>query len=189
MAAHWTKGARGDIATPMVRGGVARPRKAALEAALAAGDYAALAQHTGTKVIHISERDTQIADRPKEVDEFVNTWAIEGFYEEGVAPAEMGWGTHERTLPAGAHTYDYGPRSQICLSQPGMNTWVRSWVPLGGEIRGMVIRHGEALTITEHLTVWDDDRPVYRPTVHYAYMPTDAALASLHELRMRNFEM
>jgi homospermidine synthase len=70
-----------------------------------------------------------------------------------------------------------------------METWVRSWVPLGGEIRGMVIRHGEALTITEHLTVWDGMRPVYRPTVNYAYLPTDAAIASLYELRMRNLVM
>ena len=189
LVSHWTKVALDDIASTMVRGRLARIRKSALEQALHSGDHAALAMHTGTKVIHISERDTQIADRPKEVDEFVNTWSIEGFYEEGVAPAEMGWGTHERSLPAGAHTYDYGPRSQICLAQPGMATWVRSWVPLGGEIRGMIIRHGEALTITEHLTVWAADRPVYRPTVHYAYLPTDAAIASLHELRMRNYAM
>jgi homospermidine synthase len=53
----------------------------------------------------------------------------------------------------------------------------------------MVIRHGEALTITEHLTVWDGNRPVYRPTVHYAYLPTDAAIASLHEVRMNNYVM
>lgn len=189
LVSHWTKVALDDISSEILRGRAARARKLVIESALAAGDYASLAMHTGTKVIHISERDTQIADRPKEIDEFVNTWSIEGFYEEGVAPAEMGWGTHERSLPAGAHTHDYGPRSQICLAQPGMNTWVRSWVPIGGEIRGMVIRHGEALTITEHLTVWDNERPVYRPTVHYAYMPTDAALNSLHELRMRNFVM
>ena len=100
--------------------------------------------HTGVKVIHISERDTQVTDRPKEVDEFVNTWSIEGFYEEGIAPSELGWGTHERRLPAAAHTYDYGPCSQICLSQMGMDTFVYSWVPLGGQIVGMVIRHGEA---------------------------------------------
>jgi homospermidine synthase len=190
LVSHWTKVALNDIAEATLR--TKRPakgRKAALEAALASHDFAALAMHTGVKVIHISERDTQIADRPKEVDEFVNTWSIEGFYEEGIAPAEMGWGTHERSLPAGAHTYDYGPRSQICLSQPGIDTLVRSWVPLGGEIRGMVIRHGEALTITEHLTVWDGDRPIYRPTVHYAYLPTDAAIASLLELRMRNLVM
>jgi homospermidine synthase len=194
LVSHWTKVALLDVAEAILRtkrltGKAGAARKAALEAALAGNDFAALAMHTGTKVIHISERDTQIADRPKEVDEFVNTWSIEGFYEEGIAPAEMGWGTHERTLPNGAHTYDYGPRSQICLSQPGMDTLVRSWVPLGGEIRGMVIRHGEALTITEHLTVWDGARPVYRPTVHYAYLPTDAAIASLYELRMRNLVM
>jgi homospermidine synthase len=52
----------------------------------------------------------------------------------------------------------------------------------------MVIRHGEAFGISERLTVWQGDKPVYRPTVHYAYCPTDSALSSLHELRMRNFE-
>jgi homospermidine synthase len=190
LVSHWTKVALGDIASAVLR--KRRPgkvRTAALESALGDGDHARLAQLTGVKVIHISERDTQIAERPKEVDEFVNTWSIEGFYEEGIAPAELGWGTHERSLPSGAHTFDYGPRSQICLAQPGMLTWVRSWVPIGGEIAGMVIRHGEALTITENLTVWDGERPVYRPTVHYAYLPTDAAIASLHELRMRNYVM
>jgi homospermidine synthase len=194
LVSHWTKVALLDIAEAILRtkrltGKAGVARKAALERALADRDFAALAMHTGTKVIHISERDTQIADRPKEVDEFVNTWSIEGFYEEGIAPAELGWGTHERMLPAGAHTYDYGPASQICLSRAGMDTLVRSWVPLGGEIRGMVIRHGEALTITEALTVWDGDRPIYRPTVNYAYLPTDAAIASLYELRMRNLVM
>jgi homospermidine synthase len=70
----------------------------------------------------------------------------------------------------------------------GINTWVRSWVPTSGEIYGMVIRHGEAFTITDHLTVWEDEKPIYRPTVHYAYLPTDAAIASLLELRMRNYD-
>jgi homospermidine synthase len=190
LVSHWTKVALVDIAETILR--TKRPgkaRKVALEAALNAADFAQLAHHSGVKVIHISERDTQVADRPKEVDEFVNTWSIEGFREEGVAPAELGWGTHERSLPPRAFSHDYGPVSQICIAQPGMETWVRSWVPLGGEIRGMVIRHGEALTITEHLTVWDGGRPIYRPTVHYAYLPTDAAIASLLELRMRNFEL
>jgi homospermidine synthase len=53
----------------------------------------------------------------------------------------------------------------------------------------MVIRHGEAFTISDHLTVWQDDVPIYRPTVHYVYLPTDAALASLHEMKMRNYEL
>lgn len=193
LVSHWTKVALLDIANAMLKQGLPREaaRKSALERALADEDYARLAMTTGTKVIHISERDTQISDKPKEVDEFVNTWSVAGFHEEGVAPAEMGWGTHERRLPLNAHMHPFGPCNQICLAQMGMNTYVRSWVPLGGEIIGMVVRHGEAFTISDHLTVWDAEsgRPIYRPTVHYAYLPTDAAIASLHELKMRSYEL
>ena len=112
---------------------------------------------TGTKVIHIAERDTQITAVPKQADEFVNTWSVDGFYEEGVAPAELGWGTHEKRLPPNAFVHSgEGPCNQICIARPGMETWVRSWVP-AGEIRGMVIRHGEAFTMCDHLTVNGDD--------------------------------
>jgi len=188
LVSHWTKVALEDISRALLPKLSDGERRAALGRALADGDYARLAMITGVKVIHISERDTQIADRPKEVGEFVNTWSIAGFHEEGIAPAEMGWGTHERRLPPGAHAHTYGPCNQICLAQMGMNTLVRSWVPMG-EIIGMVIRHGEAFTISDHLTVWDGNRPTYRPTVHYAYLPTDAAIASLHELKMSGYEL
>ena len=190
LVSHWTKVALRDTATAILHGGLGGERRPGLERALADADYARLAMLTGTKVIHISERDTQIGDKPKEVNEFVNTWSVAGFYEEGIAPAEMGWGTHERRLPANAQVHLSGPCNQICLSQMGINTYVRSWVPMGETI-GMVVRHGEAFTISDHLTVWDEhtSQPLYRPTVHYAYLPTDAAMASLHELKMRNYEM
>jgi len=142
----------------------------------------------GIKVIHCSERDTQISDKPKEVDEFVGTWSIEGLREEGTAPAEMGWGTHEKTLPKLAFRPKKGPKNQIMLANMGMNTWVRSWIP-HHEIIGMIIRHGEAFGLSDRWTVWKDGKAIYRPTVHYAYMPCDATITSLHELRCRNYEM
>jgi homospermidine synthase len=195
LVSHWTKVALEDLATAMLKspGDLPEPlsavRQAALEQALHEGDFPRLAMETGTKAIHISERDTQIGDRPKEVGEFVNTWSVEGFYEEGVAPAELGWGTHEQTLPPRAVVHESGPGNQICLAQPGMTTWVRSWVPSSGPILGLLIRHGEAFTISDHLTVRRDGEVVYRPTVHYAYLPTDAAIASVHECRMGGFRL
>jgi homospermidine synthase len=69
-----------------------------------------------------------------------------------------------------------------------MKTYVRSWVPCG-EIIGMVIRHGEAFSISDRLTVWEKGVAVYRPTVHYAYCPCNAAINSLHELEMRQFKL
>jgi homospermidine synthase len=146
-----------------------------------------LAHHLGVKVIHCSERDTQITDRPKQVNEFVNTWSVEGFREEGTTTAEMGWGTHEKELPALAFEHSSGPKSQICLARMGINTLVATWVPPDHHVVGMVVRHGEAFTITEKLTLWKDGTAVYRPTVHYAYCPCDSAIVSLHELRGRDY--
>jgi len=140
------------------------------------------------KVIHYIERDTQTTDVPKQVGEFLNTWSVEGFREEGTTTAEMGWGTHEKTLLALAYEHKEGPRNQICLARMGINTWVVSWVP-GHRIHGMVVRHGEAFTISDKLTVWEGDRAVYRPTVHYAYCPADVAIASLNELRGYDYEL
>ena len=147
-----------------------------------------LSRALGVKVIHCSERDTQITDRPKQVDEFVNTWSIEGFREEGTTTAEMGWGTHEKTLPKHAFQHASGPKNQICLAQMGINTWVRSWVP-NYNILGMVVRHGEAFTISDKLTVWNGKKAVYRPTMHYAYCPCDEAISSLNEMRGYNYQL
>lgn len=189
LVSHFAKMALHEIAARMCDDGLGDVD--ALRTALAADDHASLCRLTGTKVIHISERDTQVSSQPKEFDEFVNTWSIEGLYEEGIAPAEMGWGTHERTLPLDAYEHEGdGPRNQICLARPGIEVRVRSWVPNGGPIIGMVIRHGEAFTMSEHLTSYGDDGSVlHRPTVHYAYCPTDAAIASVHELLGRQWTM
>ena len=190
LVSHFAKQALAEIATRMLSDGLTGSKTDALETSLADGRFNDLAMLTGTKVIHIAERDSQVSSVPKRVNEFVNTWSVDGLYEEGVAPAEMGWGTHERQLPPNAfmHTGE-GPCNQICIARPGIETWVRSWVP-SGEIRGMVVRHGEAFTLCEHLTVSDaNGEAIYRPTVHYAYHPCDAAVNSVLELRMRGWVM
>ena len=196
LVSHFTKEALGDMATLWLEDHrKAGPRRTQIKDALSAKAWNHLAMHLGVQTIHISERDTQLTKEPKRENEFVNTWSIEGFYEEGTSPAEMGWGTHEKRLPPGAHFHRSGPGNQVCLTNYGVRTWVRSWVPCG-EIVGMVIRHGEAFSISEHLTVTDDGQPadcggtpLYRPTVHYAYCPCDSAITSLHELHMRNYKM
>lgn len=153
------------------------------------GNFAELSRQLNVKVIHCSERDTQVSTIPREINQFVNTWSIAGLHEEGIGPSELGWGTHEKWLPPGAVIPEVGPKNQIFLQQSGMNTLVYSFVPPNHEIVGMVIRHGEAFTISERLTVMKEGKPVYRPTVHYAYMPCEAAIVSLYELRGLNYKV
>ncbi len=185
LVSHLVKKALVDIATKgLSEGKVGKD----VESALTDERYNELSHLLGVKVIHISERDTQVTNKPKQWGEFVNTWSVEGFYEEGVAPAELGWGTHEKTLPANAYEHPSGPKNQIAIAQPGASTWVRSWVP-NFEIQGMVIRHGEAFTISDHLSVAENGKTIYRPTVHYAYCPSNEAIVSMKELEMLNWEL
>jgi homospermidine synthase len=152
--------------------------------------WAELAEELGVRVIHISERDTQLVDRPKKKGEFVNTWSCEGFWAEGRAPAEIGFGTHEPGIPHHGFAYEKGPKNAIYFDKPGVSMLVKSWVPIGGEINGFVIQHSEAVTISEYLTAHDEEgNPTYRPTVHYAYCPCDAALVSVHEFRGHELDM
>ena len=105
--------------------------------------WAALAATLGVKAIHIAERDTQVADEPKRPGEFVNTWSIDGFVGEGCQPAELGWGTHERHLPADGRRHDFGCGAAIYLQRPGAGTRVRTWTPLEGPFHGFLITHDE----------------------------------------------
>ncbi len=189
LISHFTKQGLLDIGKKMLKDGKAKGRDAEeIQQLMKDQAWNRLARKLGVKVIHCSERDTQITNVPKKVDEFVNTWSIEGFREEGTTTAEMGWGTHEKELPPYAVEHESGPRNQICLSRMGMNTWVVSWVP-NYCIHGMVVRHGEAFSISDKLTVWEGGKAVYRPTVHYAYCPSDSAIASLNELRGYDYKL
>jgi homospermidine synthase len=152
-------------------------------------DWGDLARRLGVKVIHIAERDTQVSRVPKEPNEFVNTWSIDGFVSEGSQPAELGWGTHERNFPRDGKRHDFGCMCAIYLMQPGASTRVRTWTPLAGHFHGFCITHGESISISDYYTVRDGAQAVYRPTVHYAYHPCDAALVSLHEFAGRNWQL
>ncbi len=148
--------------------------------------WAKLAQSLGIKVIHIAERDTQVANVPKQVGEFVNTWSIDGFIGEGLQPAELGWGTHERHFPADGGRHEEGPCSAIYLLRPGCSQRVRTWTPIEGPLHGFLITHGESISLSHYLSVEEGGEAVYRPTVHYAYHPADDAVLSVHELNGKN---
>jgi homospermidine synthase len=150
-------------------------------------EWGDLARRLGVKVIHIAERDTQVSNTPKEPGEFVNTWSVDGFVSEGSQPSELGWGTHERNFPRDGKRHDFGCMAAIYLMQPGAATKVRTWTPLAGHFHGFLITHGESISISDYYTVRDGAQVVYRPTVHYAYHPCDAAVLSVHELAGRNF--
>ena len=151
--------------------------------------WAALAHKLGVRVIHVAERDTQVSLMPKQRDEFVNTWSIEGFVGEGAQPAELGWGSHEKHFPPDGGRHAFGSGAAIYLNRPGASTRVRSWTPQEGAYHGFLITHSEAISISDYLTVAEGGTVRYRPTCHYAYHPCDNAVLSIHEFAGKNWHL
>ncbi|MGH7076268.1 MAG: homospermidine synthase, partial [Stellaceae bacterium] len=180
LVSHFVKQALCDIG---------RDADPALETSTNRVGWARLAEALEIKVIHIAERDTQVAMIPKEPGEFVNTWSIDGFFSEGSQPAELGWGTHERHFPVDGGRHEFGSGGAIYLNRPGAGTRVRSWTPLEGPYHGFLVTHSESISIADYFTVTEGGKPVYRPTVHYAYHPCDDAVLSLHELAGKNWQL
>ncbi|WP_322052738.1 saccharopine dehydrogenase NADP-binding domain-containing protein [Paraburkholderia bannensis] len=147
--------------------------------------WAALACELDVRVIQISECDTQRAALQRSDDEFVNTWSVEGFVTECLQPVEMGWGSHECSLPEGARvsgTTLGGAHAAVQLAQRGHEVAVQTWTPLRGAVTGCILTHNESLSIADYFTVAASaatGKPTWRPTVYYAYRPCDDAVASL----------
>jgi homospermidine synthase len=187
-----THGANPGLVSHFVKQALVDLARAGDPAAPIPGDRAGwgrLAERLGIKIIHIAERDTQVASIPKAPGEFVNTWSIDGFFSEGSQPAELGWGSHERHFPGDGHRHDFGSGAAIYLLRPGAGTRVRSWTPGEGPYIGFLITHNESISIADYLTVRDGDTVRYRPTCHYAYHPCDDAVLSVHELGGKNWQL
>jgi homospermidine synthase len=125
-----------------------------------------------------------------------------GFAEEALDWVQVGWGTHERPLPSQLVPSE-GPVNQVFVPMHAMEMVMSSYVP-HESIKGMCIPHGEADTITEHLTVYDATakqnagesqnaqgnnvtKAVYRPSVYYVYQCAQVAMESLDEMRKEGY--
>ncbi|HVI51120.1 MAG TPA: saccharopine dehydrogenase C-terminal domain-containing protein [Candidatus Sulfotelmatobacter sp.] len=187
-----THGANPGLVTHFVKQAllnIARDTGVTAEKPTSRDGWAALMEKLSVKVVHVAERDTQIANVPKKVGEFVNTWSIDGFVGEGCQPAELGWGSHEKALPPDGQRHGFGCDAAIYLMRPGASTRVRTWTPKEGPFHGFLITHGEAISISDYFTVKDDGKVRFRPTCHYAYHPSDDAVKSVHELAGKNWKI
>ena len=140
--------------------------------------WAKLAQTVGLKVVHISERDTQTAPINKNANEFINTWSVDGFVNEAIQPAELGWGTHELHKLDNILHHKTGTQASVYLTKSGCLTKARGWTPTQGQYHGWIITHNESISIADYFTT---DDCTYRPSVYYVYHPCDLAVLSIDE--------
>jgi len=146
--------------------------------------YADLANKMGLRVVHISEKDSQITNKPKNINEYVNTWSSDAisWYDEAFSFLEISWGTHEKKLPLNINK-ELSNEYQLILNGEGFNSYAYSYTPLNKNLVGMLIRHEECFTIAKKLTLRNEKNEiVYKPSCYYVYKPCDSSLASTLEV-------
>lgn len=158
----------------------------AREKNLYAKSHAELAKELDIRTIHISERDTQISNVPKKINEYCNTWSSDGecYYEEALGCVEMSIGTHENV---NYPNQIYRNNGYAIFDVKGIDTYAQSYLPYYGRYIGQIIRHDEAYTIGKNLEVRSNNELIYKPSVYYVYHPTNDSRMSIEELKERNY--
>ena len=115
---------------------------------------------------------------------FWNTWSVEGFISEGLQPAELGWGTHEKWMPKNARKHKQGSQGGD-LSRTARRQHARAHLVPDARRRNTAswsptTRRSRSPTSSPCAT--RRARSTYRPTCHYAYHPCNDAVLSLHEM-------
>jgi len=152
------------------------------------------AEQLDIRTIHISEYDTQRSSIPKRINEYCNTWAstCEPFYEEGLAPVEMSFGNHEE-MPDEKYIENVQDNNKyVAFNRLCTETYAHSYTPGYKNYIGILIRHGENITIGETMSTYktQDGKKVrtWSPSVYYVYHPTQDTMASLYELKEKNYK-
>lgn len=147
--------------------------------------YAELAEKMGLRVVHVSERDSQITSNPKKMGEYVNTWSSNSisWYDEAFSYLEISWGTHEKKIPEKANL-DLSNEYQYIIDGVGCENFAYSYTPINKNLIGMLIRHEECYTICRKLTLKDNTGKItYKPSSYYVYKSSDSAFASTQEVK------
>lgn len=149
-----------------------------------------LAQRMGLNTIHISEKDSQITNKPKKINEYLNTWASNknSWYDEAFSYVEVSWGTHEKKYPN--NMLKKTKNHQIIINNNGCCYFARSYVPSTPKMMGMMIRHEECYTIANYLSIkYNNDKSIsYQPSCYYIYNPNDSSKASIYEVLERDYK-
>lgn len=152
------------------------------------------AEELDIRTIHISEYDTQRSSIPKRINEYCNTWAstAEPLYEEGLAPVEMSFGNHEE-IPDEKYIEELDDNNKyIVFNRLCTETSAHSYTPGYKNYIGILIRHGENITIGETMSTYKTENGkkirTWSPSVYYVYHPTQDTMASLCELKEKNYK-
>lgn len=137
-------------------------------------DYPLMAKTIGLRLLICSEKDTQVATNPPHVP-FCNTWSNIGLIEETLEPFQVGFGTHDDSIPFTNHDamMFLSPNLFVAENVVGGNIKIASIYvdsldangkPVFESGYGRCISHGENVSLVRYFSGYN-----YAPTTYFSY--------------------
>jgi len=141
--------------------------------------YARAAQMLEVSVVHVSDIDTSQVNfeiKPKTV---YSTWNLEAFCDESTTFSEISLGTDVPVELFNGRIKEHDANDgYIRLLSSAAVTTEQSYSPWGSFL-GYIVPHEEIYTIADFLSVRNEGKLVYKPSVFFIYRPCDVAVQGL----------
>ena len=150
-----------------------------LQNLISENEYAKVSQMLGIEIIHISDIDTTKTNIKPQENTIYSTWNIDSFCEESLGQSEICLGTDVNLNIFKNHIDNYNENNGgLLFGETPLDCIDQSYSPWGS-FNGYIIPHEEMYTIADFLSVKDNEKVLYRPSVYFVYQPSSIAVSSL----------
>lgn len=147
--------------------------------------YNEIAEKLNLKMIHVNDIDYQKINEEYRDDKLVNTWSIESFFFELLSEAAQNVGSHENVSKKELASEKDG---FIEYKTKALDTKCRTYCPTG-RFEGYLVPHEETITISNSLTVRNNDGIIYSPSVMFIYSPCELARKYLENCKLESSKL
>ncbi len=151
--------------------------------------YGKVAKELEVEAVIISDYDTlSVNDNLEDDDSLANTWSPSGLYDEAISNVEFTLGTSFNIELIKDKIKVFNPEDGYCmLNLKGLETLEKTYSP-HGYFEGHLITHEENLTLGSYLSVYEDNKLVYNPTVYFSYRPSEVAFRALSKVKEKGYQ-
>ena len=146
------------------------------------GRYNEIAKEIGIKMIHVNDIDNQKIKGEFDENVLISPWCVDSYWCEMLSEATFDVGTHE--------IIDYEDETRVYEKEKGylefqkyaVDKVYNTYYP-HGQFGGHMVPHEETVSIANSLTVKENGKVVYRPSVMFLYSPCEYASKFLKQAK------
>ena len=151
-----------------------------------AGKYNEIAQKIGLKMIHVNDVDLQQVKGDFNESLLISPWCVDSFWFEMLSEATFDIGTHEQVDYHNECNMVNLEKGYCEFKQIAADTQCKTYYPYG-PFNGNMVPHEETITIAKSLTVEDNGKVIYRPSVMFLYSPCKYAMDFLRKSKVNDY--